>query len=1252
MKTFAVNGKLSAPRARKARPYIHYPVGLTQLAQHAAMRKILRPNETRLEQDNSENKNERQCGPAVAGFPVTDSADIPSGGAGLKTSIQRSENEAAEEELQRQSEEEEEPAQAKLIQRQAENEEEEEQAQAQAKLVQRQADNEEEEESVQAKRIQRQAEHEEDEEPVRAKLIQLHITGNSSTALSKIGYISPKQKAQQAEVRNILRTSDSQAKLTLGQPNDKYEQEADRIADQVIARPDPRSDTKLQRNTENNDEETVQSKPLFDQITPVVQRQQAPEEEEPVQTKGEESGSLSIGFQEQLSKGSGHPLSESTRASMEPQFGTDLSEVRVHTDSSATRMNKEVGAQAFTHGSDIYFNEGKYNPVSTAGKHLLAHELTHTIQQGGVVRKKPLSISSTTPSIQRLSLKGILNKVANYIPGYSLITVILGKNPITGDPVPRTGKNILKGVLGLIPVFGNIWFNNLQKTGAAEKAGLWLDKEIEKLNITWSGIKALISRAWDEMSIWKGITGNIKVMKNIFGPVWGRVKRFLSAIGSKIKEFILDGALALAGSAGKQVKGIMNKGKKIFMKILDDPLAFVKNFLKAIGLGFSQFGRNILLHLKTALFEWMFGAFSKAGIELPKSFDIKSIFGFILQIFGLTYANIRAKLVKKLGSKGEKIVSVIEKSVGFVKELIIKGPIALWAKVKESLSNLKQMIFEEVNSWLITTIIKKALFKLATMFNPVGALIQAALAIYNTVMFFIERWNQIKEVISAIFSAIGPIVFGQLAKAANFIEKTLGKGLTLVISFLARFIGLGGIVQKIKNIIDKIRKPVDKALNKVIGWLVKKGRALFSKGIGALKKGAGKVKDTALSALFWWKKKKKLQTADGESHTVYFQGEGKSAKLMISTTPMEYTDYVKDLISTQGLDKNDNKVRAALALADNIDTKKAQVVPASKEEQKTKDIVALVDKLVEATKDLPLQGGSPNNTPPAYGPLRNGWGTFARVKYMQSEHSMGSVPKVTNDRNFEYINIRRKDSGSLYVKGHLLNDNLGGPGTTWKNLTPITGAANSDHKVNFEKVPKIAVNATEARISQSPKAPTDKNKPPGAMQDFSCVATYGRSLPASYTILNDLESEAYPDGWNDHWDRETVLNILKAEQFVPLTIVCSVHYKNKLAEEWKNHPYTVQNDIQYGNLNHYQLVAKPKTTFKFASKILWSKPTYEEKMAEVLKLTQIGEKRAKDIYNRFESHGGIHSFKAVTGITLKALEKWNPEYKFKLGTKP
>jgi len=77
---------------------------------------------------------------------------------------------------------------------------------------------------------------------------------------------------------------------------------------------------------------------------------------------------------------------------MEQSFGADFSSVRVHTDSASVQMNKEINAQAFTHGSDIYFNEGKYDTTSSDGQKLLAHELTHTVQQGG---------SSIVPKVQK-----------------------------------------------------------------------------------------------------------------------------------------------------------------------------------------------------------------------------------------------------------------------------------------------------------------------------------------------------------------------------------------------------------------------------------------------------------------------------------------------------------------------------------------------------------------------------------------------------------------------------------------------------------------------------------------------------------------------------------------------------------------------------------------------------------------------------------------------------------------------------------
>jgi hypothetical protein len=233
-----------------------------------------------------------------------------------------------------------------------------------------------------------------------------------------------------------------QTKLTIGQPGDKYENEADAMADQVVQRltenenPSPpsflisNSDNTLQNSTTNNttaidsctvnslhhqiqgkcaeceaeekeqksqEEEPLMMKPVFESDFPPMQeegfRLRPNEDRISKETLINRSRTASLtspheNLESRLrsSKGGGTPLPENTRTQMEGAFGADFSGVRVHTDSSSVQMNKELGAHAFAHGSDIYFNAGKFNPNQSNGKRLLAHELTHTLQQKGGAR--------------------------------------------------------------------------------------------------------------------------------------------------------------------------------------------------------------------------------------------------------------------------------------------------------------------------------------------------------------------------------------------------------------------------------------------------------------------------------------------------------------------------------------------------------------------------------------------------------------------------------------------------------------------------------------------------------------------------------------------------------------------------------------------------------------------------------------------------------------------------------------------------
>ncbi len=154
-----------------------------------------------------------------------------------------------------------------------------------------------------------------------------------------------------------------QAKLTIGAPNDRYEQEADRVAAQVVQqlhRP-----ASVQRQDELN--ETIQTKSVLQRPSAIVM--------------GDASADLSSAIDRQ--RGGGQALETGLQQSMGQAMGADFSRVRVHTDGQSDRLNRSIQAKAFTTGRDVFFRQGAYEPSSRVGQELIAHELTHVVQQTG-----------------------------------------------------------------------------------------------------------------------------------------------------------------------------------------------------------------------------------------------------------------------------------------------------------------------------------------------------------------------------------------------------------------------------------------------------------------------------------------------------------------------------------------------------------------------------------------------------------------------------------------------------------------------------------------------------------------------------------------------------------------------------------------------------------------------------------------------------------------------------------------------------
>ncbi|MCE7991875.1 MAG: DUF4157 domain-containing protein [Roseivirga sp.] len=217
-----------------------------------------------------------------------------------------------------------------------------------------------------------------------------------------------------------------QTKLTVGKPNDKYEQEADRVADQVVnsapsqkpaiqkkcAGCEQEEKAQMKPALQKAEEEEIQTKPPptimkmeEEEVQPKIQRKT---EEEDIQTKPEKStdnttASTYVESIIQTTQGHGSPMAKSTRAEMENGIGADFSSVRIHTDSSAIKMNQEMGARAFTTGRDVYFNTGEYRPETKSGKQLLAHELTHVVQQSPNLQMKRSATKITATGRPRIS---------------------------------------------------------------------------------------------------------------------------------------------------------------------------------------------------------------------------------------------------------------------------------------------------------------------------------------------------------------------------------------------------------------------------------------------------------------------------------------------------------------------------------------------------------------------------------------------------------------------------------------------------------------------------------------------------------------------------------------------------------------------------------------------------------------------------------------------------------------------------------
>ncbi|PZS24655.1 MAG: hypothetical protein DLM58_24210 [Pseudonocardiales bacterium] len=406
-------------------------------------------------------------------------------------------------------------------------------------------------------------------------------------------------------------------------------------------------------------------------------------------------------------------------------------------------------------------------------------------------------------------MERVISGVADFIGGEltrAKDRIAAGRNQIK-DFVARQPKDLQKVANESAQQF-SAQFDQLESDVDAKQDGLVDDlasKYVEARNSVDEEIKA----AQDENKGW-----------------WDKAK---DAIG---------GAIATVLKLKDMLLGVLARAAGAVGKIIKDPIGFLGNMVNAVKNGVMNFAANIVEHLKKGLQGWLLGSLAAAGIELPEKFDLKGIIKLVLSILGLTWTAIRGRIVRVIP---ESLMGKVEKGVAFIPMVLSEGIGGLWKWIAEKMSDLKEMVMGQIKDFVITKIIKAGITWIISLLNPAAAFIKACKMIYDVVMFFVEKAEQIKEFVDSILDSVESIASGGVGAVAGYIEKTLAKTLPVVLGFLASLLGLGGISEKIKDVLHTIQKPVMSVVDKLVAGAVKYGKKLMAgaKNLGkrALAKG-------------------------------------------------------------------------------------------------------------------------------------------------------------------------------------------------------------------------------------------------------------------------------------------------------------------------------------------------------------------------------------------------------------------------------
>ena len=636
-----------------------------------------------------------------------------------------------------------------------------------------------------------------------------------------------------------------------------------------------------------------------------------------------------------------------------------------------------------------------------------------------------------------------LSGFCRQIPGYGLVTVMLGRDPFTDAPVARTALTVVRGFAEFIPG-GTEKVDQLVQSGALERAYAWFQQETGARNLTWARVTGTFTAAWASLQLSDVLhpIDTLQRMVGLFRPLFVDLVGFAGAALMKLLELIYEAAM---GAGGRRILDILMRARSTFIVIIRNPVGFLRNLMGAVGQGIRQFMTNILAHLRDGVIAWLTGPVARAGIQMPERWDARGIIWFVLQILGLTWANVRGKLVRLIG---EPAMAMLERGSALINDIRDRGlVVALRERVNEFFGTLRDSALGAIRNFIQQRLVMAGITQLLSMLNPVGAIIQAILKTYTTIQFFIQKINQILDFVESIVNSIAAIASGAIGAAANLVERTMARTIPIVLDFLARFIGLGDVGAQVQTTIRNLQGAVDRMLDRAVDWVRTQAQRIGTAARGA----AGRV----AGALTTWWRNTRTALIGRRRATLAFAGEGRNARMTIATSPaMPLLDFLATDATVRALPPGHAglvQIRAHAASIDAIKRRPSEGATVA-EGQEIAGLFGLIAGLLPSLGVAAPPRSRIRQAPMiSVGGFQTAHQMTADVLSIDSGGHAGSQP-TQEPPLWQAVNAR---SGT-YVRGHLLNHHLFGPGSR-DNLVPITGSANTTMSARVEEPLKTAV---------------------------------------------------------------------------------------------------------------------------------------------------------------------------------------------------